>query len=252
MSGAERLLADERLNATLSWVCVGAVLVAAIGSVLRAEFRGLGSPPSCWPSSSSRRPSHTVEVMLPWEALALAALPVLVRAFASHEVGALATYLSIAALALVLAAELDVFTAVEMNTPFAVGFVVVVTMATAGAWAVGRWVLDGLFGTGFLTGERALMGEFVASTVAGVAAGLVFRLYVRRSDRADDRLSGRAVLPVRGTSSWLGYARLGSPVRIVLPDTPRPSPARTAPERRRGRSRGVSRSGTVPVRRATA
>jgi hypothetical protein len=193
VSGAERLLADERLNATLSWVCVGAVLVAATGSVLRAEFRWAGFvavvlavvlvPPAV---------TRTMEVMLPWEALALAALPVLVRAFTSREVGALATYLSIAALSLVLAAELDVFTAVEMNTPFAVGFVVVVTMATAGAWAVGRWVLDRLFGTGFLTGERALMGEFVASTVAGVAAGLVFGLHIRRSDRADDRLSGRA------------------------------------------------------------
>jgi hypothetical protein len=101
---------------------------------------------------------------------------------------ALATYLSVAAVALVVAVELQVFTPVRMTPRFAVGFVVVATLAAAGAWAVARFALDSLLGTTFLLDpalpesiiERALMFEFVYSTAAGVLAGVIFEGYFRR------------------------------------------------------------------------
>jgi len=102
--------------------------------------------------------------------------------------GQLATYLSVAALALVVAVELHAFTPVRMNDAFAVLFVVVTTMATAGVWAVVRWLADGWLGTGFIASERALMWEFVASTVAGILAGLLFVYYVRHRITPADRL----------------------------------------------------------------
>lgn len=99
-----------------------------------------------------------------------------------------ATYLSVAALALIVAVELHTFTSVRMTPTFAVVFVAITTMAVAGVWAVVRWSLDVTLGTTFLfepgltaaTVEREVMREFVASTVAGLGAGVVFELYVRR------------------------------------------------------------------------
>lgn len=184
-----RLLADERTNAAIGWACVGvAAAVAArslvVGDLLWAIFATAVVVLALVPPVVVRSP----RVMLPWEVLALAAFPVLVDGFTGQTVGDLTGYLSVAALALVLAVDLDVFSGVEMNDAFAVLFVVVTTMATAGVWAVTRWVADGVLATGFIRSEEALMWEFVASTVAGIGAGLVFAFYVRRHARPVDRL----------------------------------------------------------------
>lgn len=119
--------------------------------------------------------------MPPAPLLALAALPVLGRALATVPVtGAIATYLSVAAIALLVVTELHVFTTVEMTPAFAVAVTVLGTAATAGVWAIVRWGVDGAFGTALLVSETALMWEFVYSTIAGIGAGLVFGAYVRR------------------------------------------------------------------------
>ena len=176
----DRLVESERANALLAWVCVAFVAVVAAVSLLRgnllwAVFTAGIVVLSVVPPIAVRSP----RAMVPWEVLALAALPTLARAFAP-PVAEIATYLAVAALALVVAVELHLFTSVEMSYRFAVVFVVITTMATAGAWAVTRWVADLYLGTGFLASEDQLMWEFVASTVAGVGAGLFFEGYVRR------------------------------------------------------------------------
>lgn len=48
--------------------------------------------------------------MLPWELLVLALLPILVRALFGGTVGTFATYLSLAALALLVIVQLHMFT----------------------------------------------------------------------------------------------------------------------------------------------
>ena len=129
--------------------------------------------------------------------LALAVLPLAGRAFTTVPVtGRFVTYLAVAALALVITVELHVFTPVEMTPGFAVLFVVVATMATAGVWAVVRWVVDVTLGTTFLLDpalspdavETRLMWEFVYSTLAGVVGGVVFEAYFRRRGLGRKRL----------------------------------------------------------------
>jgi hypothetical protein len=196
----DRLVEDERLNATLSWALVGFVLLVAAGNALVGELLWAGfavvvAALALQPPARFRTPL----AMLPWEVLALAALPLLSRTFtvlAGVGTGALATYLAVAAVALMVAVHLHVFTPVRMNAAFAVTFVAIATMAAAGVWAVVRFGLDSLLGTTFLLRpgldehviERNVMLEFVYSTVAGVGAGLVFDRYFRRRRARDERL----------------------------------------------------------------
>lgn len=193
-SGIGRVVEDERLNAALAWVLVGVVLLVAAanlatGDLLWAGFAAAVAVLALVPAGMLGTP----RAMLPWEVLLLAILPLAGGEFATVPVtGDLASYLSVAALALVVAVELHAFTAVEMNYRFAVFFVVVTTMAAAGVWALLRWGSDLLLGTQFLlepgvpeeTVERRLMIEFVYSTLAGALAGVVFELYFRRRRRA--------------------------------------------------------------------
>jgi hypothetical protein len=104
-----------------------------------------------------------------------------------------ATYLAIAALALVVAVELDMFTRVRLANWFGVVFVVVATMAAAGFVALLGWWLDLTVGATFVlpaepplsAAEEAaaverILRDFVAATAAGVVAGVVFTAYFRR------------------------------------------------------------------------
>jgi hypothetical protein len=198
----DRLVRDERLNATLAWLFVGFVLVVAagnalIGELLWAGFAAVVAVLALQPPVRFRTPL----AMLPWEVLALAAFPLIARTFtllAAVGTGALATYLAVAAVALMLAVHLHVFTPVRMNGTFAVAFVIIGTMAAAGVWAAVRFGLDTLLGTTVLLKpgideaviERNVMLEFVYSTVAGVGAGLVFDRYFRRRRARRERLPG--------------------------------------------------------------
>lgn len=189
-SNVGHLLSGKRWNAALSWLLVAALCLGVGFSLLRNDllWAGFALVAVCLavlPPASFRDPV----AMLPWEVTFLTALPVLGRSFATFPLtGQLTTYFSVAAIALVIAVELHLFTAVRMTDSFAVSFVVVATLATAGLWAVVRWSVDVLIGTSFLLDpalseaviEQRLMWEFVASTAAGVFAGLVFALYVRR------------------------------------------------------------------------
>lgn len=195
----DRLLRSRRGNALLAWVLTAAVGLAAAASLLREDSLWAGFavvvlllavlPPL---STGDRRTT------LPWEVLALAVVPLFGRSVAVFAPAVLtATYLSVAALALIVAVELHLFTTVRMSDGFAVLFVVVATLAAAGGWAVVRWLVDLALGTGFLLDgrpeaaiEHDLMIEFVAATAAGLLAGLVFTLYVRRRSAPERRIPG--------------------------------------------------------------
>lgn len=195
----DRLFRDRRLNAGIAWVLVAFLALVTVeevvaGELLWAGFAGTVCVLTLLPIVAYRDP----EVMLPWEVVAVAALPVLGRAVATVPVtGNLATYLSVAAVALIIAVQLHVFTTVEMTYGFAVLFVVVTTMAAAGTWAVVRWAADLRLGTGFLAGhadpEHALMIEFVYSFVVGILAGVVFEFYFRRRVEPEERLPEEVV-----------------------------------------------------------
>ncbi|UPW00359.1 hypothetical protein M0R88_17845 [Halorussus gelatinilyticus] len=186
----DRVVEDERVNAMLGWALVAFLALVAAeevtdGDLLWAGFAAFVAAVALVPAVADR----DWTVMLPWEVLALSALPVLGRAMATlPETSRVATYLSVAALALVVAVELHVFTPVRMTYWFAVLFVVVATIATAGIWAVVQWLSDLYLGTAFLHSEHRLMWDFVAATVIGGIAGVVFEWYFRRVARIGARL----------------------------------------------------------------
>jgi hypothetical protein len=193
----DALLADRRRNAAAAWTLVAFLGAVALGNLLAgtlvwaAFVAGLLAlalvPPVAY---------RTATLMLPWEVLLVAALPVIGRTLATVPLTSrLATYLSVAAVALVVAVELHAFTDIRMSYGFAVAFVVVTTMATAGAWAVTRWAVETLLNVPALYPElgeeathRAVNWEFVASAVAGLVGGAIFELYFRRWSSVVDRL----------------------------------------------------------------
>jgi len=200
---AEDLLADRRTNALVGWVLLvflGAVATESVvtGDLAWAVFVAGVLALCTIPPFAFRDP----EVMLPWEVIAMAALPTFGRAVATFELTSdLNVYLSVAALALIVAVELDLFSTVQLTVGFAIAFVVFATMATAGAWAVLRWSMDTVIGTEFLivpgvddqTILDDLMIEFLYSAAAGVVAGLVFELYFRRRASPADRIPEEVV-----------------------------------------------------------
>jgi hypothetical protein len=195
---AELLLTERRYNTVIGWAIVGVLALAALGSFLNGEnawtvFIG-GIVILCVipPFAFRNR-----EVMLPWELIGMAALPIFGRLVATFEpFRDLHLYLSIAALALILAVEVDLFTPVKMTVGFATGFVALGTLASAGAWAVFRWSADQLLGTHLLLDPTRstdaihdeLMIEFVYALLAGIFAGIIFELYFRRQARIRQRI----------------------------------------------------------------
>lgn len=190
----ERLFRNGRVNAILAWVLVGVLGLVFVESALDLDLQWLVFvlaaaaivllPPAAY---------GDWRVMLPWELLVLALLPILVRGAFGGTVGTFASYLAVAALALVVTVELHMFTSLRMTHWFAVVFVVLTTLATVAAWTILRWNLDHTFDTTYLSTNEALMAEWLSVTLAGVAAGLLFDSYFRRRDRQLGRWIRRMV-----------------------------------------------------------
>ncbi|WP_280537297.1 hypothetical protein [Halopenitus sp. POP-27] len=180
------LFRDTRRNATIGWVLVLLVGLVFIESLVGLDLQWLiVSAATAVVMAIPAVARRDWRVMLPWELLVIAALPLVGRALApSVEIGIFATYLALAALALLVVVELDMFTPMRVTHWFAVALVVVATLATAALWTIVRWGLDRTMGTVYLADNEALMVEFLWVTIAGVAAGLLFDLYFRRRDRA--------------------------------------------------------------------
>jgi hypothetical protein len=200
------LLTDTRLNAVLAWSLVGVIGLVIVESLLTGDYLWaifatvvglMGALPALVLGNARSMP--------PWEIVLLASLPIVSRAVATVRItSTVATYLSIAALALLIAVNLHAFTTVEMSVGFAVLFVVVATLAVAGLWAVVRWLSDAYLGTTLLLVpgadgivdreaiERTLMWEFAAAGVAGTVAGVLFESYIRRRSAVTNRLEGAA------------------------------------------------------------
>ena len=180
-----RLIRDGRTNAVLAWLLVGVLMVAFIESVLDTDYQwilfvGVVAVIVLVPPLTFRE----WRVMLPWELLVIAALPILARAAIRGLVGTFATYVALAALALLVVVELDMFTSLEVNHWFAVVIVVMTTMAAVAAWTVFRWNADRYLGTAYLVDNETLMLEWLSVSLAGLAAGVLFDAYFRRRDQA--------------------------------------------------------------------
>ncbi len=196
------LFKNSRNNALLAWLLVAVLVAVFIESVLDFDrlwilFVAVTAAIVLLPPIAHRN----WRVMLPWELLTLALLPILVRALAGGDIGVFGYYLSVAGLALIVTVELHMFTELRLNHWFAVFFVVLTTLASVAAWSVIRWNSDRLLGTEFLiepgvsqdAANAALMIEFLWVTLAGLVAGVVFAAYFRRRGRALRRRLRRVV-----------------------------------------------------------
>ncbi|ELZ48598.1 hypothetical protein C463_00995 [Halorubrum californiense DSM 19288] len=178
------LVRDGRLNALVAWAMIAVLTGVLVESVFDYDLLsaaivvGLGAVVLA-PTAAAR----DWRAMLPAELVGLALLPILVRVVFGGELGTFATYVAIAGLALVVAADLHMFTTLRLTHWFAVVFVVMATLATAAVWTVLRWNLDQRVGTEYLTTNDALMIEWLYVTLAGLAAGLLFDGYFRRRGR---------------------------------------------------------------------
>ncbi|WP_227377324.1 hypothetical protein [Haladaptatus halobius] len=178
-------LVPRNRNAVAAWTLVAAIAVSALVSTVDGDYLWAGLAVAAVaialvPVITYRRAT----AMLPWEALLFVTAPLAGVPFDSFLPRPVATFLAVAGLALVIAVELDTFTAVELSPAFAVLFVVTATMATAGTWAVVQWVVDRAVGTQNLRGLSQVMWSLLAATGAGVAAGVLFDAYFRRADTA--------------------------------------------------------------------
>ncbi len=186
------LFRSGRVNAIASWLLVGVLALVFLESLIDFDrlwilFVAVTAVIVLIPPVAYR----DWRMMLPWEVLVLALLPILVRGLFGGELGTFAYYLSVAGLALIVTVELHTFTSVRMTHWFAVVFVTMTTMASVAAWAVVRWNADRYLGTEFLTqpgmtgteANAALMIEFVWVTLAGLAAGVLFDAYFKRRGR---------------------------------------------------------------------
>jgi hypothetical protein len=184
---------DERFTTGLSWVLVAfasvdALVNVASGALLWGGFATVVSVVALVPAVIRRDSTAIVQP----ELLALAVIPLFVRSLGLFT--QIATYAAVAALALLVVAEIEMFSTAEMTRPFAVVFVVLTTMAVASVWAGAQWLSDAFLGTSFLTTRTALMWDLAVATLVGVGSGLLFELYFRHEADGDDVEDG----PIEG------------------------------------------------------
>jgi len=199
LSELDQLLGDGRRNAVVAWLLVALLAAASVGIVLVNDrlwslFAFVLLVLALIPPVAFRTP----QVMLPWEVLLMAALPVVGLALGSERLSSqFAAYFAVAAIALVIAVELQSFTAVRLSPGFAVVLVVVGTLAAAALWGVAQWGFDVYLDldTNYITpvddpdeANANLMWEWIYCTLAGLFAGGVFTLYFRRRITMEDRV----------------------------------------------------------------
>lgn len=189
LSALDQLLDGGRRNAVAAWLLVALLAATTVGIVIAtgplwSVFALILVVLAVIPPLAYRSPA----VMLPWEVLLMAALPVIGLALGADRLSSqFFAYFAVAAVALVLVVELQSFTTVRLPPGFSVVFVVVATMAAAALWGLVRWVSDVVLATNYITTNEALMYEWIYSVAAGILAGVVFTLYFRRRITRMDR-----------------------------------------------------------------
>lgn len=188
------LLDGTSRNATLAWSITVVLCVLAAGHALGGSYRwfaftGVALAVVVAPAVAFRDP----RVMPPSGLLLVIAVPVVdATVFGRSFLTAIAVYVAVAAVALVVAVEIHRFTPARMNHVFAVGLVVIATLAVAATWNVAQWASDVALGTSYIVGGRSqdaanhgMMVDFVYALVAGLLAGVVFDRYFRLQPGSD-------------------------------------------------------------------
>ena len=189
--GIAGLLTGRLLEAELSWVSSLVLFFSTVYTALNIDILWVAFGITALslyvlPVVAARDPFKA----LPWEMTLLLAAPMLLHISAGSErlndsvtwwsdFTSLAFAFSLATIGFLLTVELQIFTSIRMNRPFAVFFVVMFTLAIAGFWQMGEFIGDKVWNTDYLGSNYDVMMDFVWTLVGGMAMGVVYYLYLR-------------------------------------------------------------------------
>lgn len=182
---------EKRFESEASWIAALALFLSTVYSLLEFDvlwviFGITGLSLYMLPIVTFRDPFKA----LPWEMTLLMVAPLIVHILGgSHTLSeriswwtdftSLAFAFSISTLGFLLTVELQIYTSVKMNRPFAVFFVVIFTLAVGGFWLIGEFVGDRVYGTDYLGNNTDAMMVLVWNLVGGIIMGFVYDLYLR-------------------------------------------------------------------------
>lgn len=182
---------EQIFEAELSWIASLVLFFATVYAVLKVDvmwtvFGITAISLYVIPIVSTRDPFRA----LPWEMTILLAAPLLLHISEGSKAlsqsaawwddfTSIAFAFSLATIGFLLTVELQMYTSVRMNRPFAIFFVVMFTLGASGFWIVGEYVDDVLFGANFVSTNYDAMMTLVWNFVGGVIMGFVYDLYLR-------------------------------------------------------------------------
>jgi hypothetical protein len=95
------------------------------------------------------------------------------------DLTSLAFALSLATIGFLLTIELEMYTNVRMNRPFAVFFVMMFTLGASGFWEVGEYIDDEVFGSSYLKSNYDAMTTLLWTSIGGILMGLFYAFYLK-------------------------------------------------------------------------
>jgi hypothetical protein len=174
-------LKDAKVNAAVSWVLtvllgVTAIVYFLVGSVVVMAVAAVATIVAVVPALVARSWTRTV----PWPMLLLAVAALLTGVLSPSFVGISIFALAIAALSMLVVVTLQLTTTVRMTPSFAIGFMILATMAMASLWALGSAASAQWFGTAFVATNDQLMIIFTSALLASGVSAVMFWRYFRR------------------------------------------------------------------------
>lgn len=174
MGSLDSLLSGRPANAVLSWTLVAVLVATAVQRLLAGDVRWVGYAALVIAVAVVPAVVRGVPVVASWPVLSLAALPAVARSLGvfTRPMG----YLSVAALGLLVVAEIDAFSVAEMPGWFAAALVAMATMTAASSWTVVRYGARRLLEPAAVPGVDAIMWDLVVASAVGLAIGGLFAL----------------------------------------------------------------------------
>jgi hypothetical protein len=190
------------LEAELSWVSSLALFFATVYLVIKLDviWAAFGVSALCLlvlPIIATR----DVFKALPWEMAVILVAPVFLHISSAwdpaegaprwwNDLAAIAFSLSFATVGFLLTVELQLYTDVRMNRPFAVFFVFMFTVAAAGFWKVSEYVGGLVTGDPIVGGNADVMTFFLWTLAGGLLMGVVYDLYIKAMSDSRRRTLG--------------------------------------------------------------
>ena len=183
--------AERIIEAQVSWASSSLLFLLTLYAILKFDVvwsvLGLASLFLYALPIVSLRDPHNAP---PWEITLILAAPMIIhylggsRALTQNvgwwdDFASLALAMSLSTMGFLMTVELQLYTDVKMNRPFAVFFVVMFTLAAAGFWEIGLYFGDVIYGTHYQGSNTEVMNTLVWVLVGGILMGLFYTLYLR-------------------------------------------------------------------------